>query len=79
MGMVAARQGRDADAEAAFLEALDDAGDFACPYEGLGLLYLQQGRADDAVPLLEAALEQAPDPERAQALREALEAVKSEP
>lgn len=78
LGMVAARLGELGEAEGAYIDAMGEREGFACPYEGLGLLYLRQGRADEAVPMLEAAIELAADPERERALRAVLDRVQAE-
>ncbi len=51
-------RGDDARAEAGFLAAMERAPDtYTCPYEGLGLLYMRQGRAGEAEQLFERAIE----------------------
>ena len=51
-------RGEDALAEFGFRAALSEApSSYTCPYEGLGLLYLRQGRTPQAVEMLERAID----------------------
>jgi tetratricopeptide (TPR) repeat protein len=51
-------RGQDERAEAGFLAAMERAANtYTCPYEGLGLLYMRQGRAGEAERLFERAIE----------------------
>jgi len=62
LGTVRALRGDATAAEADFQRALERGGeDYTCPYEGLGLLYLQQGRLDEARSHLQKAIEINPD------------------
>jgi tetratricopeptide (TPR) repeat protein len=56
LGVVRVLQHRDAEAEQFFRRAVQKEADFAPAHAHLGLLYLQKGRADDAVPQLREAL-----------------------
>jgi tetratricopeptide (TPR) repeat protein len=56
LGVVRVLQHRDAEAEQLFRRAVQKNADFAPAHAHLGLLYLQKGRADDAVPQLREAL-----------------------
>jgi len=56
LGVVRVLQHRDVEAERLFRRALQKKADFAPAHAHLGLLYLQKGRADDAVPHLRDAL-----------------------
>lgn len=54
--------GRDAEAETEWVAILEEPGTpFVCPHRGLGLLYLAQGRTDEAAEQLEIAVELEPD------------------
>ena len=49
LAMIRMGRGEDAAAEQGFRQALErDGSNYTCPYEGLGLLYLRQGRTDEA-------------------------------
>ncbi|HCP45001.1 MAG TPA: hypothetical protein DIU15_03115, partial [Deltaproteobacteria bacterium] len=55
-------EGNDRGAEENFRAALGPEGvNYTCPYEGLGLLYLRQGRTDEAKKHFERAIEINPD------------------
>jgi Tfp pilus assembly protein PilF len=56
LGVVRVLQHRDVEAEQLFRRAVQKKTDFAPAHAHLGLLYLQKGRADDAVPQLREAL-----------------------
>ena len=56
LGVVRVLQHRDVEAERLFRRAVQKKPDFAPAHAHLGLLYLQKGRADDAVPQLREAL-----------------------
>jgi tetratricopeptide (TPR) repeat protein len=56
LGVVRVLQHRDVEAEPLFQRAVQKKQDFAAAHAHLGLLYLQKGRADDAVPQLREAL-----------------------
>ena len=56
LGVVRVLQHRDVEAEQLFRRAVQKKADFAAAHAHLGLLYLQKGRADDAVPQLREAL-----------------------
>jgi tetratricopeptide (TPR) repeat protein len=56
LGVVRVLQHRDAEAEQLFHRAVQKKADFAPAHAHLGLLYLQKGRADDALPELREAL-----------------------
>jgi len=56
LGVVRVLQHRDVEAEKLFRRAVQRKADFAPAHAHLGLLYFQQGRADDAVPQLREAL-----------------------
>jgi tetratricopeptide (TPR) repeat protein len=56
LGVVRVLQRRDVEAEQLFRLAVQKKADFAPAHAHLGLLYLQKGRADDAVPQLREAL-----------------------
>jgi tetratricopeptide (TPR) repeat protein len=56
LGVVRALQHRDVEAEQLFRRAVNKKADFAPARAHLGLLYLQKGRADDALPQLREAL-----------------------
>ena len=56
LGVVRVLQRRDVEAEQLFRRAVQKKADFAPAHAHLGLLYLQKGRADDAVPQLREAL-----------------------
>ena len=56
LGVVRVLQHRDVEAEQLFRRAIQKKPDFAPAHAHLGLLYLQKGRADDAVPQLREAL-----------------------
>src|ERR1035441_2417918 len=56
LGVVRVLQHRDVEAEQLFRRAVQKKADFAPALAHLGLLYLQKGRADDAVPQLREAL-----------------------
>jgi tetratricopeptide (TPR) repeat protein len=56
LGVVRVLQHRDVEAEPLFRRAVQKKADFAPAHAHLGLLYLQKGRADDAVPQLREAL-----------------------
>ena len=56
LGVVRVLQHRDVEAENFFLRAVQKKADFAPAHAHLGLLYLQKGRADDAIPQLREAL-----------------------
>src|SRR3984885_125164 len=56
LGVVRVLQHRDAEAEQLFRRAVQKKADFPPAHAHLGLLYLQKGRADDAVPQLREAL-----------------------
>lgn len=63
-GIARYQQGRDDQAEGHFLQAIAQGGQGnSCPFEGLGLVYLRQGRTDEARAQLETAIELAPDDE----------------
>jgi tetratricopeptide (TPR) repeat protein len=60
--VLAAVQQQDADAEASWERELARGGEpSTCPYEGLGLTYLSQGRTDEAKVQLERSIELDPD------------------
>ena len=64
MALVRLNRGDYARAEQGFREALEnDSNAFTCPHEGLGLLYLRQGRLDEAKKHLTTSIEIAPDVE----------------
>lgn len=64
LGMARLQLGDLADAEVEFKRALrEHQGDYSCPYEGLGLTYLRQGRHDEARRYFERAIAIAPDVE----------------
>jgi tetratricopeptide (TPR) repeat protein len=56
LGVVRVLQHRDVEAEQLFRSAVQKKADFAPAHAHLGLLYLQKGRADDAVPQLREAV-----------------------
>ena len=56
LGVVRVLQHRDVEAEQLFRRAVQKKADFAPAHAHLGLLYLQKGRVDDAVPQLREAL-----------------------
>ncbi|MDH3745531.1 MAG: tetratricopeptide repeat protein, partial [Acidobacteriota bacterium] len=56
LGVVAARQGRVADAEREFLRAVELDPGLAAPRQNLGRLYVRQGRSEEALRELRAAL-----------------------
>jgi len=56
LGVVRVLQHRDVEAEQLFRRAVQKKADFAAAHAHLGLLYLQKGRADDAVPQLRESL-----------------------
>jgi tetratricopeptide (TPR) repeat protein len=56
LGVVRVLKHRDIDAEQLFRRAVQKKADFAPAHAHLGLLYLQKGRADDAIPQLREAL-----------------------
>ena len=56
LGVVRVLQHRDVEAETFFRRSVQKKTDFAPAHAHLGLLYLQKGRADDAVPQLREAL-----------------------
>ena len=62
LAMIRMGRGEDEAAEQGFREALQrDDSNYTCPYEGLGLLYLRQGRTDEAKEHLERAIDINPD------------------
>lgn len=61
LGMAALRQDRLREAEAAFRAAVDRDGSFALALSNLAICLGRQGRPEDATPLLERALDLAPD------------------
>ncbi len=62
MALVQYNRGDDAAAEANFQRALArEDKTYTCPYEGLGLVYLRQGKIDDAKKNFEKAIEINPD------------------
>jgi len=62
LAMIRLKKGDDGAAEEGFRKALaQDDRNYTCPYEGLGLLYLRQGRTEDARENLQRAIEINPD------------------
>ena len=56
LGILRAQQQRNAEAEELFKKAIGVQPDYASPHAGLGLLYLQMGKDDLAIPALQDAL-----------------------
>ena len=61
LAIVRAQQHREAEAEQIFLKVIKDHPDFASAYIDLGLLYLQTGKPEKAVPQLQQGLRLAPE------------------
>ena len=57
LGTIRYKRGEDLQAEKAFKDALKMNASDTCPYEGLGLLYLRQGRTKDAKAFLKRSIE----------------------
>jgi tetratricopeptide (TPR) repeat protein len=76
LGILRAQQQRDTEAEELFQRAIQSKPDFASPHIHLGLLYMQVGQPDKAVPALQEGLRLAPD--RTDASKALVEALRQE-